>query len=78
MDTAAAEHAPGVLAVFTPFNMPKLAKSSAMGVGASPAAKKLALLQDDAVHYFLQPIGVVVADTLERANLRRHPRHRQI
>ena len=68
MDTAAAQKAPGVVAVFTPFNMPRLPKDSAMGVGASPAAKKLALLQDDAVHYFLQPIGVVVADTLERAN----------
>ncbi len=38
-----------------------------MGVGASPASRKLAVLQDDDVHYFLQPIGVVVADTLERA-----------
>ncbi len=68
MDTAAAERAPGVLAVFTPFNMPKLPKQSSMGVGASPASRDLALLQDDAVRYFLQPIGVVVADTLERAN----------
>ena len=67
MDTAAAERAPGVLAVFTPFNMPKLPKSPSMGVGATPAARKLALLQDADVHYFLQPIGVVVADTLERA-----------
>ena len=67
MDTSAAEKAPGVRAVFTPFNMPKLPKSSAMGVGASPASRKLALLQDPDVHYFLQPIGVVVADTLEHA-----------
>ena len=28
MDTAAAERAPGVLAVFTPFNMPKLPKAT--------------------------------------------------
>ena len=39
MDTAAAEGAPGVLAVFTPFNMPKLPKQSSMGVGATPAAR---------------------------------------
>lgn len=67
MDTAAAEKAPGVRAVFTPFNTPRLAKNSAMGVGANSAARKLALLQDDQVHYFLQPIGVVIADTLEQA-----------
>ncbi len=67
MDTAAAEKAPGVLSVFTPFNMPKLPKQTSMGVGAVPTARKLALLQDNEVHYFLQPIGVVVADTLERA-----------
>lgn len=67
MDTSAAEHAPGVLAVFTPFNMPKLPKATAMGVGASPSARNLAVLQDNAVHYFLQPIGIVIADTLERA-----------
>ena len=67
MDTSAAERAPGVLQVFTPFNMPKLPKSSAMGVGAVPFARKLSLLQDNEVHYFLQTIGVVVADTLVHA-----------
>ncbi len=67
MDTAAAEKAPGVMAVFTHFNAPKFVKDSAMGVGASSASRKLALLQDGKVHYFLQPIGVVVADTLEHA-----------
>ncbi len=67
MDTKAAEGSPGVLVVFTPFNMPKLPKQSSMGAGATPAAKKLALLQEPDVNYFLQPIGVVVADTLERA-----------
>ncbi len=67
MDTKAAEGSPGVLAVFTPFNMPKLPKQSSMGVNSTPAARKLALLQEPDVNYFLQPIGVVVADTLERA-----------
>ena len=67
MDTKAAEGSPGVLAVFTPFNMPKLPKQSSMGVNATPAARKLALLQDPDVHYFLQPIGVAVAETLEQA-----------
>ncbi len=67
MDTKAAEGSPGVLAVYTPFNMPKLPKQPSMGVGATPAAKKMALLQDTDVHYFLQPIGVAVAETLEQA-----------
>ena len=67
MDTAAAEKAPGVLRVFTPFNAPRLPKQSTMGVGAVPYARKLALLQDDKVHYFLQAIGIVVADTLAHA-----------
>ena len=47
--------------------MPKLPKQSSMGVGAVPFARKLSLLQDDKVHYFLQPIGVVIADTLVHA-----------
>ena len=67
MDTKAAEGSPGVLAVFTPFNMPRLPKQPSMGVGASPAARQLPLLQDNKVRYFLQPIGVVVAETLEQA-----------
>ncbi len=67
MDTTAAERAPGVLAVFTPFNMPKLPKQPSMGVGSSSVSRQLPLLQDNNVHYFLQPIGVVVADTLEHA-----------
>lgn len=67
MDTAEAESAPGVLKVYTPFNALKLPKSSAMGVGAAPFARKLALLQNTDVHYFLQPIGIVIADTLVHA-----------
>ena len=67
MDTSAAESAPGVMKVYTPFNALQLPKSSAMGVGAAPFARKLALLQDTNVHYFLQPIGVVIADTLVHA-----------
>ena len=67
MDTAAAERAPGVLAVLTPFNMPKLPQQPEPKGGARPTSRKLSLLQDPAVHYELQPIGVVVADSLERA-----------
>ena len=79
MDTAEAERAPGVLAVFTPFNMPKLPKQPDDGRRGQPVPRATSpLLQDNEVHYFLQPIGVVVADTLERATHAARPRQGEI
>ena len=66
MDTSAAEKAPGVIAVLTPANAPKLPHGSKPPL-APPAGRVLSLLQDDLVHYNGQPIGLVVADTLEHA-----------
>ena len=66
MDASAAEKAPGVLAVFTPWSAPKLPHGSRPGF-EPPAGRVLSLMQDDAVHYNGQPIGLVVADTLEHA-----------
>ena len=63
IDAAAAEHAPGVVAVITPFNAPKLNA----GKPEPPAWRSLSLLQDKLVHYNGQPIAVVVAKTLEQA-----------
>ena len=61
-ELSAAQAAPGVLAILTPRNAPRLAVSEAgEHVVAFP------LLQDDLVDYNGQHIGVVVADTLERA-----------
>ncbi|HWF11926.1 MAG TPA: xanthine dehydrogenase family protein molybdopterin-binding subunit, partial [Bryobacteraceae bacterium] len=57
MDTAGAERAPGVLAVITPSNAMRL---------PSPE-RRISLLQDDQVFYQNQPIGIVVAETLEQA-----------
>ena len=57
MDTKEAERAPGVLAVMTPANAPKL---------AAPQGR-ITTLQDDKVHYNNQPIGVVVAESLHQA-----------
>ncbi|MDP9050623.1 MAG: xanthine dehydrogenase family protein molybdopterin-binding subunit [Acidobacteriota bacterium] len=57
IDSAAAEHAHGVLAVLTPFNAAHL-------VQTRPA---LTLLQNPEVHYNGQPIAVVVAASLEQA-----------
>lgn len=62
LDDAAARVAPGVLAVLTPANAPKLAAAP-----APPNDRKLQLLQDAHVSYDGQPIAVVVADTLEHA-----------
>ena len=66
MDTAAAERAPGVLAVLTPQNAPRLPQQQA-APGAGPAMRVPTLMQDDAVHYNGQPIGLVIADTFEHA-----------
>jgi xanthine dehydrogenase YagR molybdenum-binding subunit len=66
MDTAAAEKAPGVIAVFTPANAPKLPHGPKPAL-EPPAGRVLSLMQDDLVHYNGQPIGLVVADTLEHA-----------
>lgn len=64
VDTRSAKYAPGVLAVITPFNAPKVP-------GYLPEAKKpvkgLKLFNDDQVHFNGQPIAMVVADTFERA-----------
>jgi xanthine dehydrogenase YagR molybdenum-binding subunit len=63
LDVAAAKAAPGVRAVLTHENAPRLpgAKEHSQG------DRVLQLLQDDAVRYDGQPIAVVVADTLEEA-----------
>ncbi len=64
MDTAAAERAPGVLLVMTPFNAPRTASSEG---SANQPGEGYPLLQDDRVHYNGQHIGLVVAETLEQA-----------
>ena len=68
IDTAAAERAPGVLAVLTHRNRMPLAKDPMqIEEGAGPADRKLQLLQDDRVYYANQPVAIVVAETLEAA-----------
>jgi xanthine dehydrogenase YagR molybdenum-binding subunit len=60
IDATSANRAPGVLAIITPFNAPKLSQGP-------PARRSLTLLQDTAVAYNGQPIAVVVAKTLNQA-----------
>ncbi len=63
IDRSAAEHAPGVLAVLTPFNAPKLP----VGKPQPPARRNLSVLQNAEVNYNGQPIAVVVATSLPEA-----------
>jgi xanthine dehydrogenase YagR molybdenum-binding subunit len=70
-DATAARQAPGVLAILTHENIPKLAKTpdnpqdkQAMGPGAQMGFLPLT---SDQVHYAGQAVAIVVADTLERA-----------
>ena len=62
IDQSAAEHAPGVAMVVTPFNAPKLAAPKSTG-----ARRNLSIFQDTEVHYNGQPIAVVLAKSLEQA-----------
>ena len=64
IDAAAAERAPGVLLVMTPFNAPKLASRKA---SASQPGEAYPLLQDDRVQFNGQHIAIVVAESSEQA-----------
>lgn len=63
IDRAAADRSPGVVAILTPFNTPKLNP----GPPQPPARRNLSLLQDMDVHYNGQPVAVVVATSLNEA-----------
>ena len=65
-DLAAAEASPGVLAVWTHFNVPKQAPKGTKVHPRSSATSRPAL-EDEHVRYFGQPVAFVVADTLENA-----------
>src|SRR5215218_11373427 len=69
LDTKEAEKAPGVLAIITHLNSPKVPGYDA---GANPAkgpvgGKGLQVFNDNIVHFNGQPIALVIADTFERA-----------
>lgn len=66
MATERALQAPGVIAIMTPANAPKLPQGGKAAVHP-PAGRALSLLQDTKVLYNNQPIAVVVAETFEQA-----------
>jgi xanthine dehydrogenase YagR molybdenum-binding subunit len=63
IDTAMASAAPGVLAVLTHVDMPRLNL-----IGTPPLGQSALPLQDEWVRYEGQPVAMVVADTAERAH----------
>ena len=65
IDTAAAENAPGVLAVLTHKNMPRMNQQSWSHL--RPQGQTYLPLQDDRIHYAGQPVALVVAATLDQA-----------
>ena len=64
IDAKEALRAPGVLAVITPFNAPKV---PGYQPGAARPVRGLKLFNDDKVYFNGQPIALVVAETFERA-----------
>jgi xanthine dehydrogenase YagR molybdenum-binding subunit len=67
MDTQAAGKAPGVLTVITRENAPPLFKGGNDYDAACQSGEDWMPFQDDEIYYDGQIIGLVVADTLERA-----------
>jgi xanthine dehydrogenase YagR molybdenum-binding subunit len=68
VDSAAAERAPGVVAVLTYRNAPRLAYRPHKALPDAEVGERLHVLQDDQVNHQGQPIVLVIADTLEQAN----------
>jgi len=70
MDTRTAENAPGVLAVITHLNCPKLPgyESTASDIAKLPVTRRgFRVFTDNIIRFNNQPIALVVADTFERA-----------
>lgn len=66
VDTGSALAQPGVLTVITHDNAPRLPYRPYRNF-LVPPGERLHVLQDDEVHFFGQPVAVVVAETLEAA-----------
>ena len=69
IDTSAAQKEPGVLAIYTHLNLPKLAKTPNDPDGKKAIGAPMGFLPmtSDMIHYAGQPVALVVADTFERA-----------
>jgi xanthine dehydrogenase YagR molybdenum-binding subunit len=68
IESAAAERSPGVIAVVTHRNAPRLAYRPHKGLVDPEVGERLHVLQEDAVNHQGQPVALVIASTLEQAN----------
>jgi xanthine dehydrogenase YagR molybdenum-binding subunit len=67
IDTSDAEKAPGVRAVFTHRNMPRLNPTPRPWSHLHPHGQGYLPLQDDRIHYAGQPVALVIAETAVEA-----------
>jgi xanthine dehydrogenase YagR molybdenum-binding subunit len=67
LDAAAATRLPGVLAVISHLNAPRLPYREHRSMIDPAVGERLHVLQDERVRFFGQPVAVVVAETLEQA-----------
>src|SRR5882724_7945505 len=67
IDEAAASKAPGVLAIITRANLPKLHQPANDFGSSTKLGESRPIFADDQVHYAGQYLALVVADSLERA-----------
>jgi len=70
LDTSAAEKAPGVLAIVSHLNSPKVAgyEGQVDNEGSRVYGQEFRLFYDDKIYHNHQPIALAIADTLERAD----------
>jgi len=68
IDSAAAERAPGVVAVLTYRNAPRLPYREHRAAVDPEVGERLHVLQDERVSHQGQPIALVIAETVEQAN----------
>jgi xanthine dehydrogenase YagR molybdenum-binding subunit len=70
-DTSAAQRVPGVLAILTHQNLPKLAQTPDTPAGKKAIGMGVQMgflpLTSDQIYYAAQPVALIVADTLEHA-----------
>ncbi len=69
IDSAAAERAPGILAVLTHLNAPRLAYRAHKGAVDPHVGERLHVLQDDRVSHQGQPIALVIAESPRTGDL---------
>src|SRR3981081_1407868 len=68
IDTKAVSRLPGVIAILSHLNAPRLAYREHHGAPVDPViGERLHVLQDERVHFFGQPVAMVVAETLDQA-----------